>query len=59
MSAKDHEDTPQVSSLEVDEETQQEAEAKAEELLREHDTSSRFRTNLGWWAWWWAASRSP
>ncbi|WP_087484249.1 TRAP transporter permease [Brachybacterium massiliense] len=51
MSAKDHEDTPQVSALEVDQEAQHEAEAKAEELLREHDTSSRFRTNLGWWAW--------
>ncbi|WP_300343715.1 TRAP transporter permease [Nesterenkonia sp.] len=26
-------------------------EEKAEEILREHDVSSRFRTNLGWWAW--------
>ena len=32
MSAKDHEDTPQVSALEVDQEAQHEAEAKAEEL---------------------------
>src|SRR5699024_10088873 len=23
----------------------------AELLLREHDTSSRYRTDLGWWAW--------
>lgn len=27
------------------------ASEKAEELLREHDVSSRFRTNLGWWGW--------
>ncbi|OSM44261.1 TRAP transporter permease [Nesterenkonia sp. PF2B19] len=27
------------------------AEAKAEKVLREHDTSSRFRTDLGWWGW--------
>lgn len=27
------------------------AEDKAEEILREHDTASRFRTELGWWAW--------
>lgn len=51
MSAKDHEDTPQVSALEVDEGTQHEAEAHAEEVLREHDASSRFRTDLGLWAW--------
>jgi TRAP transporter 4TM/12TM fusion protein len=28
-----------------------ETAAKAEKVLREHDTSSRFRTNLGWWGW--------
>ncbi|WP_120005712.1 TRAP transporter permease [Nesterenkonia muleiensis] len=27
------------------------AEEKAEEVLREHDISSRFRTELGWWGW--------
>lgn len=27
-----------------------EAVAQAEKVLREHDTASRFRTNLGWWA---------
>ncbi|WP_114854612.1 TRAP transporter permease [Brachybacterium sp. YJGR34] len=47
MSSKDHEDAPKVSRLEVDENAQHEAE----EVLREHDTSSRFRTNLGLWAW--------
>ena len=26
-------------------------EEQAEEVLRDHDTSSRFRTDLGWWAW--------
>ena len=51
MSAKDHENTPEVSALEVDETTQHEAEAHAAEVLREHDSSSRFRTNLGLWAW--------
>ncbi|MFC7405954.1 TRAP transporter permease [Georgenia alba] len=24
---------------------------RTEEVLREHDTASRFRTDLGWWAW--------
>lgn len=27
------------------------SEEKAEEVLREHDISSRFRTELGWWGW--------
>lgn len=27
------------------------AEEKAEDVLREHDISSRFRTDLGWWGW--------
>lgn len=27
------------------------AEEKAEEVLREHDISSRFRTELDWWGW--------
>ena len=27
------------------------AEEQAEEVLREHDISSRFRTELGWWGW--------
>ena len=27
------------------------AERASEELLRDVDTSSRYRTNLGWWAW--------
>ncbi|WP_211358935.1 TRAP transporter permease [Nesterenkonia populi] len=27
------------------------AEESAEEVLREHDISSRFRTELGWWGW--------
>ncbi|MDO5662541.1 MAG: TRAP transporter permease [Brachybacterium sp.] len=31
--------------------TTQEEQERAEELLREHDASSRFRTNLGIWAW--------
>ena len=26
-------------------------EAQANELLRDYDTSSRYRTDLGWWAW--------
>lgn len=51
MNGKDHENPPQVSALEVDENAQHEAEAHAEEVLREHDTSSRFRTRLGFWAW--------
>ncbi|AXK45680.1 TRAP transporter permease [Brachybacterium saurashtrense] len=51
MSAGDREDAPHASSLEVDKKTQQEAEAHAEELLREHDTASRYRTDLGLWAW--------
>lgn len=51
MNGKDHENPPQVSALEVDENAQHEAEAHAEEVLREHDTSSRFRTRLGVWAW--------
>ncbi|MGO2558204.1 TRAP transporter permease [Brachybacterium sp.] len=51
MSTADHEDAPRASSLEVDEQAQHEAEARAQELLREHDTSSRFRTDLGLWAW--------
>src|SRR5699024_5202599 len=51
MSVADHEGASRASELEVDEPTQHEAEARAQELLREHDTSSRFRTNLGLWAW--------
>ncbi|MGP9538847.1 TRAP transporter permease [Brachybacterium sp. AOP43-C2-M15] len=51
MSTEDHEDSPAVPALEVDEQTQQEAEAQAEEVLREHDTASRYRTKLGLWAW--------
>lgn len=27
------------------------SEEKAEEVLREHDVSSRYRTDLGWWGW--------
>ncbi|WP_146341110.1 TRAP transporter permease [Nesterenkonia sp. NBAIMH1] len=27
------------------------AEESAEDILREHDISSRFRTELGWWGW--------
>ncbi|QNN81929.1 TRAP transporter permease [Brachybacterium sp. Z12] len=50
MSTKDHEDTPGASALGVDEETQLEAEAQAAEVLREHDTASRYRTKLGLWA---------
>lgn len=34
----------------VDEDTSAGQRASAE-VLREHDTSSRYRTNLGWWAW--------
>ncbi|WP_166350546.1 TRAP transporter permease [Phytoactinopolyspora limicola] len=30
---------------------QQEAAERAQEVLRQHDTASRYRTNLGWWAW--------
>jgi TRAP transporter 4TM/12TM fusion protein len=26
-------------------------EQRAQEVLRKHDTASRFRTNLGWWGW--------
>ena len=51
MNTKDHEDTPGASALGVDEETQLEAEAQAAEVLREHDTASRYRTKLGLWAW--------
>src|SRR5699024_10824094 len=51
MSVGDHEDASRASELEVDEQTQHEAEARAQELLREHDTSSRFRRHLGLWAW--------
>ena len=27
------------------------ADSKAQEVLREHDAASRFRTDLGWWGW--------
>src|SRR5690625_5027990 len=27
------------------------ADEQAQEVLREHDTASRFRTDLGWWGW--------
>lgn len=28
-----------------------EADERVDEVLREHDTASRFRTDLGWWGW--------
>lgn len=34
-----------------DGETLNDGEEHAQEVLREHDTASRFRTDLGWWAW--------
>lgn len=34
-----------------DQAEEERAQHQAEELLREHDVSARYRTNLGWWAW--------
>ncbi|MBE9402791.1 TRAP transporter permease [Brachybacterium sp. Marseille-Q2903] len=34
-----------------DGESLHDGEEHAQEVLREHDTASRFRTDLGWWAW--------
>ncbi|MDN5686284.1 MAG: TRAP transporter permease [Brachybacterium sp.] len=51
MSSADHEQDPRSAELEVDPAETAEAEEQAREVLREHDTSSRFRTNLGVWAW--------
>ena len=44
---------PEDSSLDVplDAESMKEAEEQTEELLREHDSASRFRTGLGAWVW--------
>jgi TRAP transporter 4TM/12TM fusion protein len=51
-------DTPQAPrpedsalSLPLDAESVREAEEQTEELLREHDSASRFRTGLGLWVW--------
>lgn len=51
MTSADHEHAPGSSELEVDEVATAEAEERAQEVLREHDSSSRFRTHLGVWAW--------
>ena len=51
MSSADHEKDPRSTELEIDPEKTAEAEEQAQEVLREHDTASRFRTNLGIWAW--------
>lgn len=51
MTSADHHEDPASSALEVDEAEIERAEEHADEVLREHDTSSRFRTNLGIWVW--------
>lgn len=56
MSTPDHGSAPRSGDLPVDDPAVDDreidrAEEQAEEILREHDTSSRFRTNLGVWAW--------
>ena len=44
---------PEDSALELglDAASMKEAEEQTEELLREHDSASRFRTGLGAWVW--------
>ncbi|WP_044494197.1 TRAP transporter permease [Nesterenkonia massiliensis] len=42
---------PRASSFPKDTKPGAAAEEKAEDVLREHDISSRFRTDLGWWGW--------
>lgn len=44
-------DQPQASAFPPDAAPGAAAEEKAEDVLREHDISSRFRTELGWWGW--------
>src|SRR5690625_2051705 len=55
MNAADHRPAPRPEDseldLEVDAAGAKQAEEQAEELLREHDTASRYRTDLGLWAW--------
>src|SRR5690625_3855279 len=55
MSSADDQSAPRSEGSEldlgVDAAEAKQAEEQTEELLREHDTASRFRTNLGLWAW--------
>ncbi|TLQ00259.1 TRAP transporter permease [Nesterenkonia salmonea] len=44
-------DKPRASASSEDAAPGAAAEGKAEDVLRAHDISSRFRTDLGWWGW--------
>ncbi len=51
MTSRSTADQPRASAFPPDAAPGAAAEEKAEDVLREHDISSRFRTELGWWGW--------
>ncbi|MGO2313027.1 MAG: TRAP transporter permease [Brachybacterium tyrofermentans] len=51
MSSADHEKEPRSTEPATAPAEVADAEKNAQEVLREHDTASRFRMNLGVWAW--------
>src|SRR5690625_3056047 len=44
-------DSSAVTASAVTAEDSVHTQKQADEILRDHDTSSRYRTDLGWWAW--------
>lgn len=44
-------ESPQTAATDEDARSGATAEERAEELLREHDISARYRTDLRWWGW--------